>query len=97
MVVNRPIIRQRLIANHSNPVIFEEFFIPFCARLSLNWPYPNDQVLVSNPDAVDPEESVRMNPVFESHLRELGNWSMGKLFVETFPFLIDESVRIERG
>ena len=38
-----------------------------------------------------------MNPVFESHFRDLGNWSMGSGFKAAFPGLVDESVRIEDG
>ena len=26
-----------------------------------------------------------MNPAFETHLRDLGNWSLGRTFGETFP------------
>jgi hypothetical protein len=89
----RPIIRQRLIT--SSDVKFEEFFIPFCNKLCLNWPYPRDQVLVSNPSATNPEEMVAMNPVFETHLRDLTNWSMGSIFKTEFPYLIDEGVRIQ--
>ncbi|KAK5174171.1 uncharacterized protein LTR77_001251 [Saxophila tyrrhenica] len=88
-----PIIRQRLIASH--PVDFEEFFIPFCNRLDLNWPYENDQVLIYNRNATKPEDAVQMNPDFEAHLRDLSNWSMGSIFQSQFPYLIDESVRIQ--
>ncbi|KAK3053991.1 hypothetical protein LTR09_004767 [Extremus antarcticus] len=90
-----PIIRQRLIA--SNRVDFEEFFIPFCAKLSLNWPHPRDTVLLYNSNASNPEDGVMMNPAFETHLRDLGNWSMGTIFRSEFPYLIDESVRIQDG
>lgn len=104
----RPIVRQKLI-HDPHIVNFEEFFIPFTSRLSLNWPYPADQVLVTNPNrspnsshrrssggsSGGEDDSVMMNPVFETHLRDLGNWSMGRLFATTFPFLIDESVRIK--
>lgn len=32
-----------------------------------------------------PEPIWRMNPAFETHLRDLGNWSLGPSFLDTFP------------
>jgi hypothetical protein len=96
LLPSRPIIRQKLIATKGANlgVNFEDFFIPFCNKLNLNWPYPQDQVLIPNPSATEGEDSVLMNPVFETHLRDLNNWSMGTIFRENFPHLIDESVTI---
>jgi hypothetical protein len=36
-----------------------------------------------------------INPLFEQHCRTLSNWSLGAVFQQTFPHLVDESVRIE--
>jgi hypothetical protein len=36
-----------------------------------------------------------LNPAFEQHCRTLSNWSLGAAFQQTFPHLVDESVRIE--
>ena len=92
---SRPQLRRRLITTGA-PVKFEEFFVPFTTTLSLNWPYPNDQVLFINPtsDATAPG-AVRINPLFETHLRDIRNWSLGSNFQSTFPDLVDQSIRIE--
>ncbi|KAF2105072.1 hypothetical protein NA57DRAFT_29012, partial [Rhizodiscina lignyota] len=37
-----------------------------------------------------------MNPAFESHLRDLSNWSLGPAFCDTFPH-IGDTVRIKEG
>lgn len=87
-----PIIRLRLITTAD--VTFENFFIPFTSRLCLNWPYPCDQVLISAAESDDPSD-VKINPVFESHLRDLRNWSLATVFKTTVPELIDQSVRIQ--
>ncbi len=50
-----------------------------------------------NNAATSAEDSVLMNPVFETHLRDLNNWSIGNMFKTEFPYLIDESVRIQDG
>lgn len=83
-------MRSRLIAGAQ--VNFEEFFIPFTSTLSLNWPYSNDHVLSEDPE--DPS-SIKMNPVFEHHLRDLRHWTLGTRFQDTFPHLIDQEVGIQ--
>ena len=87
-----PIIRLRLIT--SVEVKFEDFFIPFTSKMCVNWPYPSDQVLIPAPTAND-SSAVQMNPVFETHLRDLQNWSVGTVFRTTFPALVDHTVRIQ--
>ncbi|KAI9837130.1 MAG: hypothetical protein M1837_003126 [Sclerophora amabilis] len=73
---------------HSYP--FDNFFIPFTTTLSLNWPYEPTDTLISSSES----DEVSINPVFERHLRNLGNWSLGPAFAKAFPDLI-ESVRIQ--
>jgi hypothetical protein len=38
---------------------------------------------------------MEISPAFMNHLRDLRNWSLGSRFRNTFPFLCDETVRIE--
>ena len=83
-------MRHRLISTAQ--VNFEEFFIPFTSTLSLNWPYGNDHVLSQDSDDTS---TVKMNPLFESHLRELSHWTLGTRFRDTFPDLVDQEVRIQ--
>jgi hypothetical protein len=45
------------------------------------------------PDESTPEFVI--NPAFEQHCRTLSNWSLGAAFQQTFPHLVDKSVRIE--
>lgn len=45
----------------------------------------------------DPNEPFwRMNPVFETHVRDLRNWSLGTLFRDAYPQWA-ETVRIKEG
>lgn len=90
----RPAIRQRLF--NATHIHFDDFFIPCCSLLCVNWPYSEAQVLISANNPEDPSE-VKMNPVFESHIRDLRNWSLGPTFQATYPELVDASVRIEGG
>lgn len=82
-------MRRRL--NTGPQVKFEEFFIPFTSTLSLDWPYLNEHVLSQDPD--DPS-SVKMNPAFEDHIRDLSHWTLGSRFRDAFPNLVDQDVGI---
>ena len=74
------------------PVVFDNFVVPYTATLSLNWPYEAADVLVPRPstsigncDSSVDEPVYSINPVFETHLRKLENWSLGPAFVDAFP------------
>jgi hypothetical protein len=83
--------------------IFDSFFIPYTSTLSINWPYsPQDVLLPTTPpqniartsSGATDEPFWRMNPVFEDHVRNLDNWSLGIAFSEHFPQWTD-TVRIK--
>lgn len=80
-------------------VRFEDFFVPYTTSISLNWPYSADEVLMPAEGvegAAGGVGGLTLNPSFESHLRVLGNWSLGRKFEVRFPELIgDGGVRIE--
>jgi hypothetical protein len=62
---------------------FDNFFIPFTTTLSLNWPYEDALVLLADPTG----EELMINPVFEQHLRNLDNWTLGPKFEREYPEL----------
>ncbi|KAF3896495.1 BZIP transcription factor [Trichophyton interdigitale] len=79
-----PRMRDRMVASYAD-YDFSNWFIPYTTGLSLNWPYePTDTLLATN----DSDELI-INPVFERHLRDLNNWSLGTLFATTYPHLVD--------
>lgn len=83
-----PRMRDRMV--HLYPSItLENFFIPYTTTLSLNWPYDPSDTLLSLPDS----DELSINPVFERHLRDLNNWSLGPAFAKAFPALA-ETTRI---
>ena len=43
----------------------------------------------SRPGSGGEEEQYTINPVFERHLRDLGNWTLGPAFEKAFPNLRD--------
>ena len=83
-----PCLRDKLILYyHRFP--FDLFFMLFTTTLSLNWPYEPMDVLVAIPNS----EEFSINPIFERHLRDLSNWSLGPAFAKAHPDLA-ETVRI---
>jgi hypothetical protein len=97
-------MRDRMI---KNPAAYpnERFGPLYCIGLSLNWPYDPQQCLlprantVQGPEAtsaavLDDDEEFMINPVFESHLRDLNNWSLGPAFAANMPELV-EGVRVK--
>lgn len=79
-----PRMRDRLVTSHQD-YPFEIWFIPFTRGLSVNWPYEATDCLLSTGDS----DELLINPVFERHMRNLSNWSLGPLFAESYPNLVD--------
>lgn len=79
-----PRMRDHLVANYQN-YPFDNWFVPFTRTLRVNWPYEATDCLLSTGDA----DNLIINPVFERHLRNLDNWSLGPAFAETFPQLVE--------
>ena len=79
-----PKMRERLVRIfHSVP--FDEFFIPYTTTLSLNWPYEARDTLLTIPGT----DELSINPVFERHLLDLNNWTLGPAFAKAHPDLAD--------
>ncbi|KAI3299448.1 hypothetical protein DTO002I6_1675 [Penicillium roqueforti] len=79
-----PRMRDRIVTNYQN-YPFENWFIPYTREMSLNWPYEDTDCLLSTGDSGE----LVINPVFERHMRNLSNWSLGPGFAKCFPALAD--------
>lgn len=66
-------------------VPFDDFFIPYTMTLSLNWTYEAHDTLLSK----EGTEELFINPVFERHIRDLRNWTLGEAFAKAHPRLAD--------
>ncbi|KAL8794217.1 MAG: hypothetical protein Q9195_003171 [Heterodermia aff. obscurata] len=89
-----PRMRELMVYRHAE-FPFESFFVPYTITVSLNWPYePQDVLILQGGDGAEGEMAI--NPVFERHLRDLGNWSLGPRFAKAFPVLA-ETCRIKGG
>ncbi|KAH0416086.1 hypothetical protein KCU90_g14002, partial [Aureobasidium melanogenum] len=94
-----PWMRDRMIKNAS-AYPNERYGPLYCQDLSLNWPYDPQQCLLPRANSVhgaeatsaavlDDDEEFMINPVFESHMRNLSNWSIGPAFANNMPELVE--------
>ncbi|KAE8352723.1 hypothetical protein BDV28DRAFT_134612 [Aspergillus coremiiformis] len=79
-----PRMRDRVVMSHQD-YPFDNWFLPFTRTLSVNWPYEETDCLLSTGGSDD----LIINPVFERHIRNLSNWSLGSAFAEAFPALAE--------
>lgn len=83
-----PLMRDLMIRNLEKYNL-DEFFVPYANTLSVNWPYSDSYVLLQTPgtktDSSEPE--ITINPVFDQHVRNLDNWTVGEEFKRCFPEL----------
>lgn len=78
---SRPHLREQLIYDMNWETDFERFRTIHNQCVSVNWPYPLADILVSNSN-----NEISLNPLFEEHIRNLGNWSVGPELAQEFPY-----------
>ncbi|KAJ5901930.1 hypothetical protein N7495_002458 [Penicillium taxi] len=82
-----PRMRDKVVKSHAE-FPFENWFIPYTQGMSVNWPYEATDCLLSTGES----DELLINPVFERHMRNLSNWSLGPSFAECYPNLVDTTV-----
>ncbi|KAK5168189.1 uncharacterized protein LTR77_006757 [Saxophila tyrrhenica] len=77
-----PAVRDMLI---ENPILyrFEVFSEVYSHTVSVNWPYDTDDALATD----ECTGHLVIAPIFEKHVRRLGNWTVSKEFEDYFPDL----------
>jgi hypothetical protein len=79
-----PLMRDKIAFNYRPELYpFDNFFVPFTTTLRLNWPYEETDTLLESSEG----DELMINPVFERHLRNHDNWTLGEAIVQTFPSL----------
>jgi hypothetical protein len=79
-----PKMREEFVRNYDAPGFnFETMFLPYTQTLSVNWPYEDKDVLH---EAANGSE-ITINPIFEQHLLDINNWSLGDAFDRACPAL----------
>ncbi|KAF4466727.1 BZIP transcription factor [Fusarium albosuccineum] len=68
-------------------ITLDDFAATYSSGFELNWPYePSSVLLASSVNGNGTAESVT-NPVYEEHMRQIRNWTVGEAFRHKFPEL----------
>ncbi|KAG7146093.1 hypothetical protein HYQ46_005117 [Verticillium longisporum] len=86
-----PRAREYLIAHLD--ITLDDWAAPYSSSFDVSWTYDPSLVVIAciAPDSGNPELSI--NPVYDEHLRQLRNWTVGDVFRQQFPEiskLVDE-------
>ncbi|RNJ57972.1 hypothetical protein D7B24_005457 [Verticillium nonalfalfae] len=86
-----PRAREYLIAHPD--ITLDDWAAPYSSSFGVSWTYDPSLVVIAciAPDSGSTELSI--NPVYEEHLRQLRNWTVGDVFRQQFPEiskLVDE-------
>jgi len=76
-----PVVRD-LMAKSPGTYNNSDFSLPYTETISVNWPYDAKMIVLEQPTG-----EYTVNPVFETHLRSLENWSLGSKFAKEYPQL----------
>ncbi|ROT38015.1 hypothetical protein SODALDRAFT_360336 [Sodiomyces alkalinus F11] len=78
-------------------ITLDDWAAPYSSSFNVSWPYDPSHVVITIPNPTDSSVAeFSINPVYEEHLRQMRNWTVGDVFRKRFPelaTLIDE----ERG
>lgn len=84
-----PMMRDRMLQNLGDYDI-DTFWVPYTNTLSVNWPYGDSYVLLQAPDQPGQppsSDNITINPVFDQHIRNVDNWTLGQEFEKQLPSL----------
>lgn len=80
---NRPRVRDYLIRHQE--ITFDEYTDAFSLAFDVNWPYDDRHVILVEDVRGTTAKQYRINPVFEQHIRNLGNWTVGPRYWQLYP------------
>lgn len=84
-ISDRPGMRAYLISQQDT-LHYDEFSAAYRGALTVSWPYPTGDILISCPPQFCCNK-IRINPVFDHHLMDLGVWKVKDTFIKRFPEL----------
>ena len=75
---------------------FDKYTDAFSLAFDIDWPYDDQQAIIVDESAGATLAQYKINPVFEEHIRDLGNWKVGPQYSQQCPALgeaVKEDVR----
>ncbi|KPM41135.1 hypothetical protein AK830_g5382 [Neonectria ditissima] len=68
-------------------ITLDDFAAPYSSGFKLNWPYDPASVLLAASVNGNGTAEIAINPVYEEHMRQIRNWTVGEAFRYRFPEL----------
>jgi hypothetical protein len=75
---------------------FDEYTDAFSISFDLNWPYDDRKVILTEEIPELEIKRYKINPVFEEHIRNLGNWAVGLRYRQYYPAMgkaVEDDIR----
>ncbi|KAI6784676.1 uncharacterized protein J7T54_006722 [Emericellopsis cladophorae] len=79
-----------------SPDRFEAYRAATARSLSVNWPYADSGAVVESESGDHEGQRAALNPIFEAHVRNLDNWTVGAEVAAAFPYMAPY-VRVRHG
>jgi hypothetical protein len=77
-------------------ITLDDFAAVYSSTFFVQWNYDPSNVVITTGTSGDGVPQIITNPVFEEHIRQLHNWTVGDAFRKRFPaiaLLIDEDTK----
>ncbi|KAH6673091.1 hypothetical protein B0J14DRAFT_513097 [Halenospora varia] len=71
-------------------ITFDDFAMVYSSSFDVSWPYSPSHIIESSSGGMGGDgggAGISLNPVYEQHLRQLRNWTVGEKFRRKFPEL----------
>jgi hypothetical protein len=94
LISRRPHVRDCLIRNQH--ITFEQYATAYTLTSDVNWQYGENLVFLEGVSSATSSSVWTMNPVFEKHLRNLDNFSVGPTYKQLLPEDFGDAVEESR-
>lgn len=66
---------------------FEEFSDVYSSSVTISWPHNDSDIVIDLSGMHSPGQGTQaiINPIFERHIRNLDNWTVGEAFGRFYP------------
>lgn len=85
-VCHRPAVRDMLV-EFPEKYSFEEFSDVYSSNVTVSWPHDESDIQIDLSGMYSPGHVTQamVNPIFERHIRNLDNWTVGEGFRRFYP------------
>lgn len=68
-------------------ISFDEYANAFSLAFDVSWPYDESLIVQVDETTDSATNHCRLNPIFEEHIRNINNWTVGSRYWQLYPVL----------